>query len=166
MNSCTFIGNLTADAQQKNMNVNGAQSAFCTFDIAVNRKTRNGEEVLFISCIKNGDNTNLLPYLTKGRKVAVHGRIGVHAYADKQGQPRASLDLSVFELELVGGGNEGQQPQTASAAPTTAQAPTPNPFPASSSPYAAQQGAPAPQPTLEQKAVTDLFNVNTGNLPF
>lgn len=116
MNNCTFIGNLTADAQAKQSNINGTITAFITFDIAVNRKTRNGDETLYISCIKNGDNANLLPYLAKGKKVAVNGRVSTHAYLDRSGQPRASLDLAVYDLELLGG-NASAEPQQAQPQP-------------------------------------------------
>lgn len=123
MNQCFFIGNLVANAAQKNANGN----FFITFTIAVNRKYKDKETVLFVECIKNGDNANLLPYLQKGKKVAVCGRVSCHAYTDNQGQPRAYLDLSVFELELVSSSNTTQSPQQ-----TAVQAQTPsNPFPTS-----------------------------------
>lgn len=105
MNSATFIGNLVAPAVQKAAN----QNTFITFTVAVNRKYGQKEEVLFIECIKNGDNAKLLPFLNKGTKVCVQGRVSCHAYNDKQGQPHANLDLAVFELELLGSKSDNQQ---------------------------------------------------------
>lgn len=107
MNSATFIGNLVAPAVQKKSN----DRAFITFTVAVNRKYGDKEEVLFIECIKSGDNAKLLPFLAKGTKVCVQGRVSCHAYIDKQNQPHANLDLAVFELELVGGKADNQQSQ-------------------------------------------------------
>lgn len=108
MNSATFIGNLVAPAAKKG----NTERPFITFTIAVNRKYKDKEEVLFIECIKNGDNNNLLPYLNKGTKVCVQGRVNCHAYMANNGQPRANLDLAVFELELLGSSQQNQQAQT------------------------------------------------------
>lgn len=108
MNSATFIGNLVAPAAKKG----NTERPFITFTIAVNRKYKDKEEVLFIECIKNGDNNNLLPYLNKGTKVCVQGRVNCHAYMANNGQPRAYLDLAVFELELLGSSQQNQQAQT------------------------------------------------------
>lgn len=124
MNQSFFIGNLVANAVQKNANGNN----FITFTIAVNRKYKDKESVLFVECIKNGDNANLLPYLQKGKKVAVCGRVSCHAYTDNQGQPRASLDLSVFELELVSSSGATNTQQTTQPSATQEQTPI-NPFP-------------------------------------
>lgn len=107
MNNATFIGNLVAPAAKKG----NAEKPFITFTIAVNRKYKDKEEVLFIECIKNGDNNNLLPYLNKGTKVCVQGRVSCHAYMANNGQPRANLDLAVFELELLGSSQQSQQAQ-------------------------------------------------------
>ena len=104
MNSATFIGNMVAPAVKKG----DAAKPFITFTIAVNRKYKDKEEVLYIECIKSGDNNNLLPYLNKGTKVCVQGRVSCHAYLDRNNQARANLDLAVFELELLGS-QQGQQ---------------------------------------------------------
>lgn len=105
MNSATFIGNLVAPAVQKQ----SGDRTFITFTVAVNRKYGQKEEVLFVECIKSGDNAKLLPFLGKGTKVCVQGRVSCHAYIDKQNQAHANLDLAVFELELVGGKADNQQ---------------------------------------------------------
>lgn len=108
MNSATFIGNLCANAVQRQ-----AQDGklFITFDIAVNE----GKNVppVYVSCAKNGDNAKLLPYLEKGKKVYVRGRITARTYnSTKDGQTHAYLALSVYELELISAsGNATQQVQ-------------------------------------------------------
>lgn len=42
-------------------------------------------------------------YLTKGTLVELHGRIGVNAYKDMQGEPKASLTFHVSNIKLHGG---------------------------------------------------------------
>lgn len=134
MNQATFIGNLVSNAVS--MNANG--NAFIRFSIAVNRKYKGNNETMFIDCIKNGDNNNLLPYLTKGQKIAISGRVSCHAYMNKDNKPVASLDLSVYDLELVGSKNSGQQ-----------------------------QNSYTPQPNVsDQQPSFDPSQSNSDNLPF
>lgn len=132
MNNASFIGNLTANAVQKQ-----AQSGnnFITFTIAVNRKFKDKEEVLFIDCIKSGDNANLLPYLQKGKKIYVSGRVSCHAYIDKNNQARASLYLAVFELELLSSNTDNN---SATPAAQSQQ----NPFPTNPAPAVGNDGLP------------------------
>lgn len=111
MNSATFIGNLTRDAIQKTSSNN---KPYTTFDIAINDKRGQKESVMYVSCIMGGDTSKLLPYLTKGTKVCVQGRVSCHAYTNKQGQAIANLDLLVNQLELLGGNKDkaaAPQPQ-------------------------------------------------------
>lgn len=101
MNNATFIGNITADAVKKDYN--GKQ--FTSFSIAVNHKTKDKEYTQFVSCAMNGDTGNLFGYLTKGKKVAVSGRVSCRAYVGRDNMAHAELQLSVKELELCGGNN-------------------------------------------------------------
>lgn len=114
MNQAQFIGNLTADAVARTSR--DGQSQYVTFTVAVSQRQPDGTQTtLYVECSKGGDNKNLLPYLAKGKSIWVQGRISAHAYADRQGQPRASLDLRVYDLELCGG-KSGEQTATAAAA--------------------------------------------------
>lgn len=120
MNQATFIGNLTAAATPRTSR--DGQEQYVTFTVAVNQRMRDGSRrAIYVECSKTGDNKNLLPYLVKGCKVAVSGRVGCHAYVTRDNQAAASLDLRVLDLELVGAKADGeaQQGQTAAAAPLT-----------------------------------------------
>jgi single-strand DNA-binding protein len=46
-------------------------------------------------------------YLQKGRLVLVEGEIDASAWTDKEGNPRASLELTAFTLRFLGGRGEG-----------------------------------------------------------
>ena len=154
MNQSIFIGNLTKAAETKQ--VNGG-NPFTTFTVAVNRKwkAKDGtkrEDVQFVDCIMNGNTSGIAPYLTKGTKVCVTGRISCHAWVDNQGKAIAGLDLNVRDIELLGGKQEGQQP---------AQQPTFAP--------PSQQGAQPQQTVLSQEFVggNNLYGErNEDDLPF
>ena len=45
-------------------------------------------------------------YLKKGRLVLVEGDIEAQAYTDREGNPRASLELRATNLKFMGGGRE------------------------------------------------------------
>lgn len=122
MNQATFIGNLTANAVQRA--TRDGSETYATFSVAVNNRRRDTEETLYVNCVKTGNTAAIVPYLTKGTKVAVTGRVTCSAWIDKQGMPHASLDLFVRDFEFVGGkpgANSTSQPMQPAQAPAPAQ---------------------------------------------
>lgn len=106
MNKAIFIGNITKDAEVKQSR-EGKQYAM--FGIAVNNKKGEENKPIYISCFHMGKFDGIFPYLKKGAKIAVEGRISVSAYLDKNNQPQPSLNLLVSTLELCGDGHKPQQ---------------------------------------------------------
>lgn len=91
------LAHLTNDAEQKT----SQSGSFTVFSVAVNRKLKDKEITKFISCIKGGDNSKLLPYLKKGTYVLLEGSVDGNAYVSKEGIPKFSLQLNVFDLQLL-----------------------------------------------------------------
>lgn len=97
------IGNLGADA--KLVTENGKE--FISFNVAETRKwsTADGkdhEETIWNSCIMNGRQEKLLPYLTKGTKVFVMGRGSARVFSSPKLKAMvAGLNISVDRLELI-----------------------------------------------------------------
>lgn len=54
-------------------------------------------------------------YLTKGRLVLVEGEIDASSWTDKEGNPRASLELTASNVRFVGGRGEAVEPGGAGA---------------------------------------------------
>jgi single-strand DNA-binding protein len=52
-------------------------------------------------------------YLAKGRLVLVEGDIEASAYTDREGNPRASLELTATAVKFLGGRGEGGEGATA-----------------------------------------------------
>ena len=141
MNQATFIGNLTANAVQR-ATADGA-ATYATFSVAVNRKTKNGaEETTYVDCVMGGNTAGVVPYLTKGKKIAVTGRVSCRAWIDRQGQPHANLELRVWELEFCGGRDNAEQPQPQAQTQAPAQLQT-------QASFAPQQPAAPVQPTAQ-----------------
>jgi single-strand DNA-binding protein len=101
VNNCTFVGNLTRDAEVKMVGENEVAS----FAIAVNG--RKDGEVLFLDCDfwRPGQ---VSEYLTRGKTVGVSGSLKSRTY-EKDGQKRTHVGLQVRELTLLGGARERQE---------------------------------------------------------
>ena len=99
------IGNLGADAQVKE--INGRK--FVTFDVAHSDSWTDEagtvhSEMIWVSCIMQGDGGKLLSFLTKGRKVYVTGDGSIRVYSSKvQRKMMAGANLNVKQLEVIGG---------------------------------------------------------------
>ena len=136
-------GNLGADAQLKDVN---GQSV-CEFSVASGRKDRSGREVTtWVRCSLWGKRgQTLAQYLVRGTKVTVVGELAAGAYVGQDGQARASLDLRVDDVALMGGAPQRAAAQPAPAAPRPAPAPRAYAAP-TYAPAPAPQASPAPQP--------------------
>jgi len=115
LNSCSFTGNLTRDAEVNEKK--GTEVA--SFAIAVNgRKGKDGKpEVLYLNCDlwRPG---GVGEYLTRGKQVAVSGELRCNKY-EKDGQKREFWVLEVRNLALLGGGktreSESEEPESEEA---------------------------------------------------
>jgi single-strand DNA-binding protein len=121
------LGNLGRDAEVKD--VSGKK--VIEFSIAHSEKytDRNGqqqERTTWVRCSywRENDRVGVAEYLKKGKRVFVEGVPQVTSYTTKEGQPGASLDLRVTNLELASDRQESSQ-SGASSAPAPAPAPPP-----------------------------------------
>lgn len=128
MNKLTIIGNITHDAELRQVNgVNGLTSV-CSFSVAVNRRQgRNSQQpaqVDYFRCtLWDKRAEGLARYLTKGQKVAVTGAVSVRTYQAQDGTTRATLEVQVDDFEFCSSRNDGAAPAPAGMAPAPAAAP-------------------------------------------
>ena len=126
MINVTFVGNLTKDAEMK---VFGNERGVVNITVASNRHVKGESVATFVEVKFFGKVerlTKILPYLTKGNKVAGNGDLVQENWTvtspDGKPQNRSKLVVNVSNVELVGGNNAtqpAQQPATAPAAATT-----------------------------------------------
>lgn len=93
-NQCTFIGNLTRDAETRQV----GEHEVAKYAIAVNGRR---DRVLFVDC-DHWRPGGVVPYLTKGTSVAVTGELEQQSW-EKDGQTRSKMVLQVRQLQLLGG---------------------------------------------------------------
>lgn len=99
MNKLFIIGNLVRDPESR---VAAEDRAVCNFTVAVNRYTREGQVADYVRVAAWDElGKNCQRYLGKGKRVCVVGRASTSAYVDREGSPRAVLELSAQEVEFL-----------------------------------------------------------------
>ena len=109
MNQVILIGRLARDPELSY--TPNTQSAMCRFTIAVDRPRRNGEDAGadFIRITVWGRQAETCDrYLSKGRLVAVAGRIQTGSYKNREGVTVYTTDVVADRVEFLGGGQGGQ----------------------------------------------------------
>lgn len=109
MRRLQLIGNLTKDAEAKN--VNGSNAVF--FTVAVNDKytDKNGVKVdkpFYYDCTIWRDDTKITKYMTKGTKIFVEGSPELNMWQDKEGKTKGSIRCRVTNFEFLSSGNYSQ----------------------------------------------------------
>lgn len=103
MNKVILIGRLTQNPELKAIPGNGTLVA--NFTLAVNRNFKNAKgeyEADFINCICfNKLAETIANNLTKGRQIAVEGRLQVRNYEAKDGTKRYITEVVVNEMQFL-----------------------------------------------------------------
>lgn len=125
INRVTIMGNLTRDAELRKK---GDATSVLTFGLAINEKKKDsetGEYVdapVFVDCALFGARAEALaPYLTKGKKVSVDGRLRYHSWM-KNEEKRHALSVLVTDIEFAdskGAGKDTVSAQGQSTEPET-----------------------------------------------
>ncbi len=108
MNKVILIGRLTADPE---LRYTPSGAAVCSFRIAVDRpfNSQSGErEADFINIVVwNKAAENTAKYMSKGRQIAVEGRLQIRSYDGNDGQRRWVTEVVADRVEFLGGNNAG-----------------------------------------------------------
>ena len=118
MNSINLIGRLTRDPELRYSK--HTQVAMCRFTLAVDRglsrdkkaeMEQNGQPTAdFIGCIAWGKTAELVAnYLSKGRQMALQGRIQTSSYEGQDGNRVYRTDVVADRVEFIGSHNDNRQ---------------------------------------------------------
>ena len=110
-NRIVLVGNLTRDPEIRY--VDGGGKAVTKFALAVNRKSKGGDETMFIDIVawdRLGEICN--QYLKKGMSALVEGRLVIRKYDDKDGNKRTAVEVVASDMQMLdskgrGGNGEG-----------------------------------------------------------
>ncbi len=106
LNKVILIGNLTADPELK---YTSSGTARTRFSIAINRQYKDStgqlqDEVTFIPIVAWGTQAeNCAQYLTKGRSVAVDGRLRIDTFETAEGERRKVIEVVASNIQFLGG---------------------------------------------------------------
>ena len=118
INRVVLTGNLTRDPELRNT---PSGTSVCSLRLAVNtsRKDASGQWVdkpnYFDITVWGRQGENVAQYLSKGRPVAIDGRLEWREWQDKDGNKRQSVDIIADSVQFLGGrddaggGNGGGQ---------------------------------------------------------
>ena len=122
MNSVFLIGRLARDPELSY--TPNTQTAACRITLAVDRPKRNGDaqgndyvrSADFIRVTVWGRQAETCDrYLSKGRQIAVMGRIQTGSYKNRNGETVYTTDVVAERVEFLGSGQQQSQPQVDTA---------------------------------------------------
>jgi single-strand DNA-binding protein len=102
-NRVILVGNLTRDPEIRYVQ---SGSAVTKFALAVNRRTKNGDDTTFVDIVA-WDNGNYKlaetcnTYLKKGMSVLVEGRLAIRSYDDKDGNKRKATEVVIDTMQML-----------------------------------------------------------------
>jgi single-strand DNA-binding protein len=111
INRVVLTGNLTRDPELRST---GSGMSVCSLRIASNsrRKDSSGNWVekpnFFDVTVWGAQGENCAQYLSKGRPVAVDGRLDWREWEDKQGNKRQSIDIIADSVQFLGSREGGE----------------------------------------------------------
>lgn len=106
----TLVGNLTRDPELRQT---PQGKSVCQFGVAVGRSYKDGsgqwvEATSFFDVVVWGQQgENCAKYLTKGRPVAVEGRLEQRSWEAQDGSKRSRVEIVARDVVFLGGGPQG-----------------------------------------------------------
>lgn len=106
INKVMVTGNLTRDSE---LRTTQSGMPVLNLGVAVNERRKNQQtgqwedHPVFVDCVMFGTRAEkIAPYLVKGTKVAVEGRLRYSSWEDRaSGQRRSKLDVTVDDIEFM-----------------------------------------------------------------
>lgn len=148
INSVTISGNIGHDPELRHT---ASGSAVLGFSVAVNERVKDREtgewsdKANWVDCVMFGNRAqSLAPYLCKGSKVAIEGKLRWSQWQAQDGSKRSKVEIVVDEIEFMSTRDQAPQQQ----APAPAMRPAPS--------YSQQRMAGTPQPKAPSLYDEDL----------
>ena len=155
MNKCILIGRLTADPTLRHTQTD---KAVTTFTLAVNRRGKDqGADFIDIVCWDKLAEF-VSSYFTKGRQIAIEGRLQQRKWEDKDGNKRTSYEVVANEAHFA----DSKPQSSGNDYGNSYGAPQQQPVPRANNDY---YDAPAASPASDSTGFTELME-DDGQLPF
>lgn len=113
MNKVILVGRLARDPELRTTN---SGKSVATFSLAVDRRYKqdDGPEADFFNVVAWGKTAEVIcQYLSKGRQIAVEGRLQQRSYTNQNGEKRYVVEVVLEAFDFIGGRNDhGTSQQT------------------------------------------------------
>ncbi len=114
MNTVTLIGNLTRDPEMKE----NAGTKICQLRLAESNGSKSTQDPLYISVSAFGKQAETCGrFLSKGRHVAISGRLRFREWDAKDGGKRSEHSIVADRVQFLPGGQKGQSQSAPDAEP-------------------------------------------------
>ena len=107
MNSVILVGRLTGNTELSY--TPNTQTAVCRFTIAVDRPKKDAGADFIRITVWGQQGENCDRYLSKGRMVAVQGRLTTGSYKGKDGKTVYTTEVTADRVEFLGGKSENRE---------------------------------------------------------
>ena len=104
MNNLTIVGRLATDVRLDTPK----GKPIATFRVAVDRAGADGADFIPVKCF-GAATENHAKYLTKGRQVAITGRLSQSQWTDEAGNRRERLECIGVRVEYLAGGRSNDE---------------------------------------------------------
>ncbi len=111
INRVIITGNLTADPELRSL---PSGTSVCKLRVAVNTRRKDGASGEWVDkpnyfdvTVWGAQGENCAKYLSKGRGVALDGRLEWREWDTPEGQKRQAIDIIADTVQFLGGGQEG-----------------------------------------------------------
>ena len=113
VNVVVLVGNLTRDPE---LRATGGGTSVCRLGLAVNERTKDpatgewGERPNYFDIdVFGAQGENCAQYLSKGRQVAIEGRLRWRSWETPEGQKRSAVSVVANSVQFIGPRDSGSQ---------------------------------------------------------
>jgi len=109
-NKIILMGNITKTPELRS--IPGSNTTVARTGLAVNRKYKEKEEVLFIDIVAFGRSAEIMgEYLSKGSSILVEGRLSMNSWEQQDGSKRVRHEVIVETFQMIGARRDSDKDQ-------------------------------------------------------
>ncbi len=100
-NKVILMGNITKTPELRS--IPGSNTTVARTGLAVNRKYKEKEEVMFVDIVAFGRNAEVMgEYITKGSPLLIEGRLSMNSWEQPDGTKRVRHEVIVDTFQMIG----------------------------------------------------------------
>ncbi len=107
-NKIILMGNITKTPELRS--IPGSNTTVARTGLAVNRKYKDKEEVMFIDIVAFGRNAEVIgEYITKGSPLLIEGRLSMNSWEQPDGTKRVRHEVIIDTFQMIGSKRDSKE---------------------------------------------------------